>query len=134
MMVVIRSIFRLALVIFLGFTVVADELPQPGVSSKSQAGQQSPTPILAPVMGIKEYGYKIVKRYPHDPQAFTQGLVYHQGFLYESTGQYGHSSVRKVDLETGSILKSRELSPFFFGGGLAIYDRKLVPWTFRARL
>ena len=54
--------------------------------------------------GIPEYGYDVVHTYPHDPQAYTQGLFYLNGFLYEGTGQWGQSSVRKVRLETGEAV------------------------------
>ncbi len=54
-------------------------------------------------------GYQIVRSYPHDPQAFTQGLVYHDGFLYEGTGLNGRSSIRKVRLENGEVLQVQSL-------------------------
>ncbi len=72
---------------------------------------------------------KVVKSYPHDPQAFTQGLLYDGGFLYESTGREGFSSVRKVDLETGGVLKILRLSPVYFGEGLALVGTRLVQLT-----
>ena len=55
--------------------------------------------------GVPEYGYDIVHTYPHDPAAFTEGLFYLNGFLYESTGLEGHSSIRKVRLETGEVVR-----------------------------
>ena len=55
------------------------------------------------------YTYDIVKTYPHDPNAFTQGLVFRDGFLYESTGELGESTLRKVELETGKVLKKYDL-------------------------
>lgn len=72
---------------------------------------------------------KIIKTYAHDPQAFTQGLLYDGGFLYESTGKEGFSSVRKVDLETGGVLKIQRLSPVYFGEGLALVGDKLIQLT-----
>ena len=54
---------------------------------------------------IPTYDFKVVRSYPHDPQAFTQGLLYRDGFLYESTGLNGKSSIRKVNLETGKVLQ-----------------------------
>jgi glutamine cyclotransferase len=72
---------------------------------------------------------KIIKSYAHDPQAFTQGLLYDGGFLYESTGKEGFSSVRKVELETGGVLKIQRLSPVYFGEGLALVGTKLVQLT-----
>src|SRR5437016_2357517 len=60
---------------------------------------------------VVEYGYEVVHTYPHDPSAFTEGLFFLDGFLYESTGQEGQSSVRKVRLETGEIVQKRDLPP-----------------------
>jgi glutamine cyclotransferase len=62
-----------------------------------------------PRPGIPLYSYEIIDVYPHDPEAFTQGLIYHGGFLYESTGNYGRSSLRKVDLASGRVLKIHRL-------------------------
>jgi glutamine cyclotransferase len=75
--------------------------------------------------------YEVLNAYPHDPQAFTQGLVYHQGYLYESTGLYGESSLRQVELETGEVRQKIDLPEQFFGEGLAIFDNKLVQLTWR---
>ena len=72
---------------------------------------------------------KIVRSYPHDPQAFTQGLLFDGGFLYESTGREGFSSVRKVDLESGAVLKIHNLAPRYFGEGLALFGGKLIQLT-----
>jgi glutamine cyclotransferase len=72
---------------------------------------------------------RIVKSYPHDPRAFTQGLLYDGGFLYESTGLEGRSSLRKVDLETGKVLKIIRLAPMYFGEGLALVGDKLIQLT-----
>ena len=71
--------------------------------------------------------------YPHDTGAFTQGLVFHNGFLYEGTGQYGRSSLRKVRLETGEILKKVDLPPEYFGEGIAIVDNRVVQLTWQAQ-
>lgn len=78
-----------------------------------------------------EYTYRIVKSYPHDPEAYTQGLFYHSGYLYEGTGQQGASSLRKVELETGKILQSVNLSREFFGEGIAMINEKIfqLTWT-----
>ncbi len=75
--------------------------------------------------------YEVLNVYPHDPEAFTQGLVYQEGFLYESTGLYGESSLRKVVLETGEVLQRIELSPEYFAEGLAVWEDRLVQLTWR---
>jgi glutaminyl-peptide cyclotransferase len=72
---------------------------------------------------------EVVKTYPHDPHAFTQGLEYWDGFLYESTGETGQSSVRKVDLQTGKVLKKVDLSSQYFGEGLTIFRGKIYQLT-----
>lgn len=80
------------------------------------------------------YDYQIVNVYPHDPTAFCQGLVFHQGFLYESTGQYGDSSLRQVELETGRVLKQVQLDDRLFGEGLTVWNNQLVQLTWRREL
>jgi glutamine cyclotransferase len=77
------------------------------------------------------YSYRIVKAYPHDPEAYTQGLFYYNGYLYEGTGQQGASSLRKVELETGKILQSVNLSREYFGEGITILNDKIyqLTWT-----
>ncbi len=76
----------------------------------------------------------VIRSFPHDPTAFCQGLVYHNGYLYESTGQYGQSSLRKVELETGKVLKKEMLPSMLFGEGLAAYDHKLYQLTWKSRI
>lgn len=82
---------------------------------------------LAPV-----YTYVIANIYPHDRDAFTQGLVFEDGFLYEGTGLYGHSTLRRVDLETGNILQVHELSDEYFGEGITIYEDKVIQLTWKS--
>lgn len=77
------------------------------------------------------YGYVVVRAYPHDPDAFTQGLVYLDGFLYESTGLHGKSSVRKIELETGKVLRRRTLDEKYFGEGLAAWGPDLFQVTWQ---
>lgn len=73
------------------------------------------------------YGYRIVEKYAHDPEAFTQGLFWHDGNLVESTGNYGESTLRRVDLASGEVLKSVALGDDFFGEGAArLGDRIFV--------
>ena len=75
--------------------------------------------------------YEVVETYPHDPGAFTQGLLIHEGTLYESTGLYGESSLRKVALETGEVLARVDLPPNTFGEGLTLWEDRLVQLTWR---
>lgn len=81
---------------------------------------------------IPTYTYKIINTYPHDKDAFTQGLVFENGYLYEGTGLKGNSSLRKVDLKTGEVLQSYELSEEYFGEGITIYENKIIQLTWRS--
>ena len=76
-------------------------------------------------------GFKVVAAYPHDPAAFTQGLAIEAGQLYEGTGQYGASTIRRVDLASGRPEKQRALGPRYFGEGIAILDGLLYQLTWQ---
>ena len=78
--------------------------------------------------------YRIVNAYPHDSKAFTQGLVYSDDILYEGTGLRGQSSLRKVDLVTGSVLQIRSLPPRYFGEGITVFGSKLIQLTWQAKI
>ncbi len=84
--------------------------------------------------GLPVYPVTIINTYPHDPDAFTQGLVFKDGFLYEGTGLYGKSSLRKVELGTGKILQIRHLPSYFFGEGITVFDSKIIQLTYRSRV
>jgi len=75
--------------------------------------------------------YDIINEYPHDPTAFTEGLEYKDGILYESTGQYGYSDIRKVDLKTGKVLLTVKMEPRYFGEGLTILNGKVYQLTYK---
>ncbi|TAL69590.1 MAG: glutaminyl-peptide cyclotransferase [Bacteroidetes bacterium] len=79
----------------------------------------------------KKYGYKVIHSYPHDREAFTQGLFYDKGSLFEGTGQESGSSLREVELETGKVLRQLNLSSSLFGEGITLYGEKIyqVTWT-----
>jgi glutaminyl-peptide cyclotransferase len=77
------------------------------------------------------YTFEVVREFPHDPAAFTQGLAYRDGFLYEGTGLYGHSSVRKVRLETGEVVQRRDLPPEYFGEGVTLFKNEIVQLTWQ---
>ncbi len=78
--------------------------------------------------------YRVVHVYPHDPEAFTQGLVYLDGFLYEGTGLNGRSSIRKVRLENGEVVQIQKLDAQYFGEGIAILGNSLFELTWQAEL
>jgi glutamine cyclotransferase len=75
--------------------------------------------------------YDIVGEYPHDGTAFTEGLEYKDGFLYESTGNYGISDVRKVDIKTGKVIASKKMDARYFGEGLTLLNGKIYQLTYR---
>ena len=82
---------------------------------------------------VREYRAEVVKEYPHDPSAYTQGLFFNDGHLYESTGTYGHSSFRKVELATGKVLVKKDFSSKYFIEGSVMLDGSLylLTWTSR---
>lgn len=77
------------------------------------------------------YGYQVVRAYPHDPGAFTQGLIFLDGHLYESTGMVGESTLRKVSLPDGRILKSAPIPPGHFGEGMVNWGKELISITWQ---
>jgi glutamine cyclotransferase len=80
------------------------------------------------------YEYDVVREYPHDARAFTQGLIYRDGYLYESTGLNGRSSLRKVRLETGEVVQRRELEHRYFAEGLTDWNGRLVQLTYQTHV
>jgi glutamine cyclotransferase len=80
---------------------------------------------------VPVWGVRVVHTYPHDPGAFTEGLFYEDGFLYESTGLEGHSSIRKVDLDTGRVVQARDLSSRYFGEGIVAWKDRLIQVTWQ---
>jgi glutamine cyclotransferase len=83
---------------------------------------------------VPVYGASVVKTYPHDPGAFTEGLFYLNGFLYESTGLEGKSDVRKVQLDTGKVLQRRPIDKKYFGEGIIAWKGKLVELTWQTQI
>jgi len=83
---------------------------------------------------VPVYSYKVINAYPHDKRAFTQGLVFEDGFLYEGTGLVGRSTLRKVKLETGKVVQGRKLPEQYFGEGITIYANKIIQLTLRAKV
>ena len=81
---------------------------------------------------IPGFTYELVKTFPHDRGAFTEGLVFWDGMLIESTGLYGHSTLRKVDLETGQVRQEIKLSDEYFGEGIAVLDGKIFQLTWQS--
>jgi glutamine cyclotransferase len=105
-------------------------LAAPRAGTATEHGESAPPKASTPVI----YDVKIIRAYPHDPEAFTQGLLFDGGFLYESTGLKGRSSLRKVELETGKVLQLRPLPPEYFGEGLAARGQELIQLTWKSGL
>jgi glutamine cyclotransferase len=81
-----------------------------------------------------EYSYQVVKEYPHDVAAYTQGLQYVDGVLYEGTGNYGTSSIRRVTLETGEVDKIRDLDQSLFGEGITVLGQRIYQLTYKSQV
>ncbi len=109
---------RLLRIGWLSFSVVMGLwlLAQPAASCSAQ------TPVCS---------FDVVNSYPHDPGAYTQGLLYDDGDLFESTGIYGESSLRRVDLESGGVLQQVNLDAAYFGEGLALWEDRLIQLTWQ---
>ncbi len=109
------------------------------IATCSEPTKSGPDPPVAPVgpdssavAAVKHYTYTVDNTFPHDTGAFTQGLAVLGDTLYESTGNYGLSSVRKVVLQTGEVELIHGLSPTVFGEGLALYDNKIIQLTWKS--
>ncbi len=89
--------------------------------------------VIAPSRAVVD-GYRVVHAYPHDPEAYTQGLIYRDGFLFESTGLNGRSALRKVKLETGEIVQQRRVDRAYFAEGLAEWNNQLVQLTWQSHV
>ena len=81
-----------------------------------------------------EYTFKVIRTFPHDPSAFTQGLVYHDGFFYEGTGLNGRSSLRKIRPETGEVVQHVDLPGEYFGEGIAIVRNRVIQLTWQSHI
>ncbi len=122
------GLVAIAIALAIGCGKPAEETVSPVQVTPSDAPHQvgAPAPQALRV--------RVLRQYPHDKDAFTQGLIWHDGVMYESTGQYGKSSLRKVRLEDGKVLARRELEAELFGEGLARVDEQLVQLTWRSGL
>jgi len=121
--IVSLNFFKILILLFSLFPscTQSSEIP----SSQSSEMPSSTVPI---------YHYQVLNVYPHDSKAFTQGLVFAEGVLYEGTGLYQQSSLRRVDLKTGEVLQFQNLSEGYFGEGLTLYENKLIQLTWRANI
>lgn len=102
----------------------------PAAGTQAAAASAAPSAPAAPVQPTI-YDYTVVNTYPHDPNAFTQGLVYLDGVFYEGTGLYGRSSLRKVAPDTGQVLQQHDLDETFFGEGIAVLGEEIFQLTWQ---
>jgi glutamine cyclotransferase len=115
-------------------------LALPGCAPQPQT--QPPAPVAAPISitqnaaapEVATLGWRVVRSFPHDPQAFTQGLLWHEGHLLESTGLEGRSSLRRVELESGKVLQRRDLPSPIFAEGLARIGNRLYQLSWQNRV
>ena len=120
-------IFKIRLVLVLGMALSCFQC-QAGANGDRPANTATPNAV------VPKYGYQIVNIWPHDSNAFTQGLILMDGKLLESTGQEGHSSLRSVELETGKILKKVDVPEPYFAEGLAVLNGKVYQLTWQHHL
>ena len=83
---------------------------------------------------IPVFTYKIIKTYPHDVTSYTEGLLIHDGYLFEGTGRYGQSRLLKIDLETGKVIQQRKLSPRYFGEGIMVFQDQIFELTYKSNI
>ena len=107
------------------FVLLLTPLPALAQTTAPAGTEAVPQPAPVPV-----YGFEVVHTYPHDPAAFTQGLVFRDGVLLESTGR-SPSTIRKVRLEDGVVLQRRQLDPAYFGEGLTVFDDRMLTLTWK---
>lgn len=127
----IRRVLVWLLPVLLSQTAGANPAPTPcSVAALRAHGESSGVSPARPA--APEIHFELVARYPHDRAAFTQGLVFYRGALYESTGLYGHSSVRELDLGSGRIVQSVSLPETLFGEGLTVLNNRLLQLTWQS--
>lgn len=109
--------------------------PTPGNQNNAapHTEQQQPCANVAAAQNPPVYTYEVVNIWPHDTRAFTQGLVFHQGWFYESTGHYGQSTLRKVEPRTGKVSKKVEISSQYFAEGMTILQGRVYQLTWTER-
>lgn len=113
---------------------IAVALACSGAPETSAAADSSPSDAefaAAVAQEIALETYEVVRQFPHDPSAFTQGLVFHEGYLIEGTGRRGQSSLRRVEIETGRVVARADIDPRLFGEGIAIHEGRAyqLTWT-----
>ena len=104
-----------------------------GVLACSEPSTARQTAPVAEAEGVPVYSYQVINTWPHDTEAYTQGLVFHDGVLFESTGLRGASSLRRVELKTGKVKKKVEVAREYFAEGMTIFQDKIFQLTWQAQ-
>ena len=104
----------------------------PACSAQQASVQNAAAPAAEPAPPV--YNYRIVATYPHDPRAYTQGLVFLDGQLYESTGQVGRSTIRRVNIADGRVLQSVPIPPGQFGEGIVDWRDQIISITWQGEV
>lgn len=124
-----QQIFSYIFVLLMLMTACQPQ-PTPTTIPTTETAVSAPATIPSE---ITNYTYKIINRFPHDSAAFTQGLIYQDGILYEGTGRYGQSSLRQVDLETGNVLVNTTIPEQYFGEGITLFAGKIYQLTWKGQ-
>lgn len=125
--------FLIAILFFVACTAEEAMLPAPTVPPSPPPAVATATVMMETAVSPIHYTYTVVNSYPHDAGAFTQGLVWHDGALYEGTGWRGESDVRRVVLESGEVMVEVPIDEQYFGEGITIFDDKLYELTWQAQ-
>ncbi len=124
---VIIALSAVALLIVVPILVLQDQ----GPSEPDKTDDTDELPYASPP---ENYNYTVVNTFSHDVDAFCQGFVFHNGSFFESTGRYGSSDIRKVEMDTGNILMQYNLSDEYFGEGMTIFEDRIIQLTWKSRI
>src|SRR5215204_1190379 len=129
-----RRSTRMASCVLAAAAVMACAAAPAPVERSAQAVQTAQIAEASQPASLPVHSFEVVHAYPHDAGAFTQGLVYRDGFLYESTGLEGQSTLRKLEIETGRVVQRRAMASDIFAEGLTIWNNTLVQLTWQHRM
>lgn len=123
---------RFLLAFLLAASLAACDSGSPDARSAATPADVAANSQAAPAR-VERFSYEVINKYPHDPRAYTQGLVYQQGIFYESAGLYGESSLRRVELATGRVLQKVDVPGQYFAEGLALFNGRLFQLTWQEK-
>lgn len=119
------------LLLALCVTLTAFACQQPDAALNQSSGNANVTTNDGTPQTIPTYGFEVVNSWSHDRKSFTQGLIYHDGALYESAGQYGESTLRKVELQTGRVIQKSDVPAQYFAEGMTLFGGKIYQLTWQ---